>query len=320
MYKYFTWKSGKYFKGQELLHTDQINSLLNCVVDSVKQETFSTIQDYDEDGNTLRCPLYFDIDDTDLLSAYETMQVLVRDLSCEYDIDPYVWFSGSKGFHVVLPFYINSNRCHEIAKVIASTFCSKIDPAVYRTRSMWRVHGSINPKTGMFKVPVLKGQTLDEILKNSKDRHIYPVGYNTFADEKFIDECVRIEKDLPELNYVSTLNTNMDFVKDMTPCLIRIWNMETPPESSRHQICHIMSRFCFSCGLSTSEASSVFKAHPFWSNVNSRDYDKVISSVYKSGKAHIGCKFGNDADLLQSNCNGLCVFQDDILDKVWPRE
>jgi len=320
MYKYFTWKSGKYFKGQELLHTQQINSLLNGVVDLKKQEVFSTIQDYNSEGDILRCPLYFDIDDTDLLGAYETMTDLVRDIDCEYSISPYVWFSGSKGFHVVLPFYINHDRCHEIAKVLASSFCSKIDPAVYRTRSMWRLHGSINPKSGMYKVPVIPGQSLDEILKNSKERFIERVDYKSFNNNEFKVKCNEIADTLPEINYMSTVNTNMDFIKDITPCLKKIWNMEIPPESSRHQVCHLMARFCFSCGMTTKEASSIFKAHPFWKTISNRDYEKVIASVYKTGKAHIGCKFGNDSELLQKHCNGLCVFQDDILNKIWPKE
>lgn len=319
MYKYFTWKSGKYLKGQELLHTQQINALVEGCVDIRTTEAYSTIQDYDENGNIVRCPLYFDIDDSNLYDAYQTMTDLVNELRCVYDAEPYVWFSGSKGFHIILPMYIKSSRCHEIAKVLAKELTDGADNAVYRTRSMWRLNGSLNSKTGMFKVPVNPNQSLDHILNNAKVCNVYPIDYKILHCPDFEIKYKKVEASLPDINFATTVANNNSF-NDMPNCLKMIWNMDIPPESSRHHICHLMSRFCFTCGMNTSETISIFKSHQFWASVNQRDYEKVIYSVYKSGKAHIGCKSGNDADLLQDYCNGLCVYQDDILDKIWPRK
>jgi len=318
-YKYFTWSDGKYFRGQDLLHTHQIDSLIRNAIDIKSCETFATIQDYDSDGNVLRCPLYFDIDDSDLFGAYETMQSICNELLCEYEVTPYVWFSGSKGFHIILPIYIEHYRCHEIAKQIACTFSKDIDNAVYRTRSMWRVHGSVNKKTGMFKIPIDFNSSLDSILNDASKRIIKKYYYSTSVSEQFNGDVKDVISKLPDVNYVSNVGTNSDFVSDMMPCLKVIWNNDMPEAGERHKICNIMARFCFQCGMTTSEAVGIFKAHPFWKDVDERDYVKVINSIYKSGRASIGCRSGSDKDLLTKYCSKMCWFHKDIKDLVWPR-
>ena len=95
MYKYFTWTDDEgYFRGQQLLCNEQISTLLSHLPS--KSEAFATIQDYDAEGNCIGCPLYFDIDSPSLWDAYHEMQELVEDLRAALDIEPLVWFSGSK--------------------------------------------------------------------------------------------------------------------------------------------------------------------------------------------------------------------------------
>ena len=100
-YKYYTWTQGQYFRGQQLLAKTQIGNLL-AALDS-KEEAFATIQDYDKDGAVIGCPLYFDVDSDDLVEAHGMMLDIVTELDAVLGVCPIVWFSGSKGFHII-PF------------------------------------------------------------------------------------------------------------------------------------------------------------------------------------------------------------------------
>ena len=291
MYKYYTWTvaSDEFFRGNDLLSRLQIKALLGYL--ARKQEAFATIQDYDADGNTVGCPLYFDIDSPSLYDAYNDMQTIVS----EYD-NAMVWFSGSKGFHVIVPVYIRHPRCHEIAGMMAKELPVDVDPIVYRTRSMWRCEGTYNPK----------GETLDQMLVRARERNSY-AGKRTMEDipPGVLDELV---DQLP--TYSVTARVKTDFEKDITPCIRRLWEMDQPPEGQRHSVAYIMARHCHRSGLTQDEAVRVFSTHHFWSTVKPRDYEKIIASVYRTGRDSIGCVNGRDADMLRQYCSDNCKYNE----------
>ena len=300
MYKYMTWTEAKYFEGNQLLKRNQVAALLRCFSDR-KLEQFVTIQDYDKDGDIIGCPLYFDIDASSLYDAYEEMQDLVDGIREEYNVEPRVSFSGGKGFHVIAPLYIRHNRCHEIVKLIWQEKFKSVecDPKVYRTRAMFRVENTWNIKGNKYKIPVYPNDELHTMINR--------------ADSM----CMRVDKswdakDLDVSEYIDRLPTYKEreasgdiTFTDMMPCLKNLWSMPVPPEGSRHELAHLFIRHCFSSGLDRYETESQFDAHPFWKDVNSRDYTKIISSVYGNSIAMIGCK---NNEMLQGNCVKLCKY------------
>lgn len=301
MYKYMTWTEGKYFEGNYLLGREQITSLLNTFVGK-KLEQFVTIQDYDAEDNIIGCPLYFDIDAASLIDAYEEMHDLVDQIKEEYDVEPHVWFSGGKGFHVIAPIYIRHERCHEIAKMIwQEKFTSvECDPAVYRTRAMFRVSNTWNIKGDRFKIPV---DYNDELHKMIQDAEIMRININQAEWKTY---------DLELTDYIDRLPTFSDKIASgeisfdgMMPCLKNIWAMDVPPVGSRHEIAYMFVKHCHQAGIDEHDAEAMFSSHPFWSTVNERDYQKIITSVYRAGSAMIGCK---NNELLQSNCVKFCRY------------
>lgn len=301
MFKYYTWthESDEFFRGNDLLSRLQIKALLGYL--ARKQEAFATIQDYDADGNMVGCPLYFDIDSPSLFDAYQDMQAVVS----EYD-DAMVWFSGSKGFHVIAPIYIRHPRCHEIAGMMARDLPVDVDPIVYRTRSMWRCEGTYNPKGGMFKVMVDPSESLDRMIVRAREGDSY-MGKKSMND---IDpgQLKQLADNLPTDIVMAKIQT--DFENDMTPCIKKLWDMCEPPDGQRHSLAYIMTRHCHRSGLTQDEAVRVFSTHHFWSTIKPRDYEKIIASVYRTGRDSIGCVNGRDSDMLRQYCSNSCKYNE----------
>lgn len=299
-----TWTDGKYFEGNMLLERWQINELLKAFKHK-KREQFVTIQDYDQEGNIIGCPLYFDIDSPSLMDAHEEAKDLVERLEDQYNVTPFVWFSGGKGFHVMAPLYIRHHRCHEIVKMIWEDLFKQVecDPSVYRTRSMLRCDNTWNIKGERFKsyVPEIN-YPLDKIVKNAETQTppAWRLRWGIPTDlpiQEYIDR-------LPEFK-VGDFEADSNFVSDMMPCLKNLWTEETPPQGTRHELAHLMVRHCFRSELSREDTISLFANHPFWSQVNPNDYVKIVRSIYQNGKAVIGCK---NNEYLLSNCVKFCKY------------
>lgn len=78
-----------------------------------------------------------------------------------------VYFSGSKGFHVVIPYEILgiepddalNLRNKALAQLVALQCKSEhIDMAIYDRRRLFRIPNTINGKSGLYKVPLTYGQ------------------------------------------------------------------------------------------------------------------------------------------------------------------
>ena len=294
--KYFNWKNSEYMQGGDLLDRRTISKIAGSMPSTT--ELYATIQDYDNSGRIIGCPVYFDIDSDSLYDAYESTKGLVASLEEDFDVKAWTYFSGSKGFHVVLPLYIRHPRCHEIMAIIAEDYSSyDYDSSVYRTRSMWRMNNSFNTK-GTFKVQVSMENSLECIIKMSRDRLHDPIGIWKLQD---MDVS---EYKLPEFNQVDRMKSSY---YSLVPCLESLWKDEVPAEGTRHQLAYIMAKHCYNVDMGIDEAIDMFAKHSFWKSVNTRDYEKVIESVYRTGNSILTCK-GRDGDILKERCTVICAF------------
>jgi len=135
--------------------------------------------------------LLIDIDcDKMLEKALDLTRLIVRSIESRYNTkDCNVYFSGNKGFHIVLPSYLFGEFApdyalpaihKEIAKEIIKPFTKDIeeiekeladlhkqksktvfDLSIYKVGQLIRVANSINNKSGLFKIPL----THDELYK-----------------------------------------------------------------------------------------------------------------------------------------------------------
>jgi len=288
MYKYVTWSEGKYFSGGKLLPMATVSRLVGSI-SKTKKDLFTTVQD---------SPSLYD--------AYNDAIGLSNALECELGVKAFAFFSGSKGFHIMVPLYVRHKRCHEIVKLIAEDICPQVtvDPKVYRTRSMWRVNNSWNIKGERYKIAVSLTEPLDQIIEaaergrlNSEWKAKWMSALGEFPVSQYEDKLPVFKPSNP--------NENTHFWRDMMPCLAKLWRADAPPEGGRHELAYMFIRHCYKSGLDRDEAASYFSVHPFWKNVDENDYTKIIRSVYTTGNAAMGCKHN---EMLQSNCIKYCRY------------
>ena len=124
-------------------------------------------------------PLYFDLDGEYALDDLKDLVGFLLEHKCpEQAIQ--VFYSGSKGFHLEVPFEalnIESdqqlNKIYEaIVKAIKSNSrLPSLDTGIYDNVRLWRLPNSINPKSGLYKIPLALEEltlTLDEIKELAK--------------------------------------------------------------------------------------------------------------------------------------------------------
>jgi len=104
--------------------------------------------------------LWFDIDDNNLEKARERAIELMLSLEALYETDAIVYFSGNKGFHIGVPSEVFGAKpsanlpqvFKRMAKLIASDI--PVDYSIYEKNRLWRMPGSINRKSGLYKIPL----------------------------------------------------------------------------------------------------------------------------------------------------------------------
>lgn len=121
--------------------------------------------------------LPIDIDSEDLNNAYKKTKESIEILKLNYDIDiKHIFFSGAKGFHILLPSQIFGFKPNEklpvIFKNIATDMLSEYcDLAIYDINRLFRLTNTINSKSGLYKIPLTITQFnrgLDAILGLAK--------------------------------------------------------------------------------------------------------------------------------------------------------
>jgi hypothetical protein len=103
--------------------------------------------------------LVLDIDRPDPADALADARKVVAFLRERYDVDDVpVYFSGSKGFHVLMELAHNPPPAvgfHRVVKTLALSIAGavgvKIDPSIYDVNHIIRLPNTWHPKTGLFK-------------------------------------------------------------------------------------------------------------------------------------------------------------------------
>lgn len=124
-----------------------------------------------------------DIDSNDLSEALEMTLELLNRIEVNFDLDRRhipVFFSGAKGFHIYLSSRLMrvspSKNIAQIFKTFAKDMMEqwpvKYDSSIYDTVRLFRVAGTINTKTGLYKIPLahsqLIGATIQDIIELAK--------------------------------------------------------------------------------------------------------------------------------------------------------
>lgn len=316
MFRYFAWKDGGFWCGQTLLTENQIRECLRNF--KWKYETFASIQSYDQDGNIVSSPLYADFDGEGALEDTRFAFQVIKDLLL---VEPKVYFSGNKGYHLILPVEIKHPRCHDVARSIMlkiSSTWKALDLNVYRNRSMLRLPKSPASKPGYFKTQLSPEELELDIgihqefaTKHHNDKIPEPnlSALNKAEWEKWLSTAIA---DLPSSSKEVYSNTTLD--KEARPwsdCLQALLEI-APNSGGRHNIVFLLARWYVQAGYDYTDTMKAFLAHKHWYDFEQEEggVSKVVKSILKSGKIPtLGCKYdGIDKDLMKQHCNQFCEY------------
>ena len=128
---------------------------------------FHKNQEY-ELGEPHWCPYFVDFDyqeerGTTFADTLEDTRKLVDFFTVGFDVEPKVWFSGNRGFHVTVPAELFDARPHNKLSYYWHHVTEKLerklelktaDHRVYSVRRMWRLENSRHPSSGLYKIPL----------------------------------------------------------------------------------------------------------------------------------------------------------------------
>ena len=295
-------------------------------------------------------PLFFDLDgDLRTRKVFKALKQSVRAVVNwfkewglhEQEIE--IYFSGSKGFHVIIPEQVldikPSGDLNRINKTIAVFLKNELgigylDTGIYDRRRVLRLPGSVNFKTGLYKLPlpfevfdgislkVLKEAAVMQPLKSSVTRRIYAV--NQKAAEKFID-CARWARNLQaekesskgfdtmnlSVNAEKALTMNLsgreDEVRRFLPCIEKALGSDCI-EGRRNKTAFLIASSLIQRKMESGKIKElIFR----WNRNLSEPMDDkeaenvVIKALLNSekGKNYYGCGIFQDEGLCVGNCN-----------------
>lgn len=208
------------------------------------QDTYSTIYEYDNiDQNIANyiAPIYFDLDIDDLKNKFNSLKIDVLLLQTKLknafnlkDDNIEIYFSGSKGFHILIPYEIFGfelgKGIDKEYKLLAQnlnsfTITKSIDMKIYEHKRLFREVNTINSKTGLYKVMIdinqLRKMSYEDLIQYASfKQNLISINkkYNAFSREKYneyIDKLKAIKKN--SINYkVARIKIQN---KELLPCV-----------------------------------------------------------------------------------------------------
>jgi hypothetical protein len=208
-------------------------------------------------------PLFFDIDSPgNLNAARENTLILCELIMTRLELDSdviQIYFSGYKGFHVVVPCDVfnptPSEFTFELYKRMASNAQKQgvlfADTSVYTGRRLWRFANSINSKSGLYKIPIFHKELLHLSVENlmelaqqpRNEENLCTAAPNQHAIDwyKYAISCMAKIKDNQHFKTAASA-TNFKHGWRTPPC-IKNMQQNTLPDGIRHNAYLSLARF-----------------------------------------------------------------------------
>lgn len=316
MYKFFAWQERGFWRGQKLVKVSSIPSMKKAVGGL---QSFASLQTYSADGEVMFCPVYADLDGKDPKQAQHDAQYIVYLLGEMTNLIPDIYYSGNKGYHIIIPHKIEHPQCHLVAKHFYDYLAKDLrtlDKSVYRSQALLRLPGSPASRPGYFKTQITKDELMglshDAIADLAKVERIGQI--NECDTSKINDEFLAVIEEgkhrvptwhgQPLQSYLGELGN------EMTPCLVRMLE-EPTDQGARNKTVYLLGRVFKKCGITEAQAIEMITSKPHWQSFEDSDrgVTSAIKSLYKSSKPPvIGCRTGADAELMQALCDPFCHF------------
>lgn len=312
-FRFFTWKADGDWTPHQLLSEQVIADLVRAF--KWKREVFASIQRFNEQGVAQGCPLFLDFDGKDALEDARFAYHIIKD---SLWIEPRVYFSGNKGYHVVADVEIPGDNCHLVAKAIVERMTGtwkSLDKSIYTSRRMWRLPGSPASKPGYYKVrlsPELLdyGTDLHQSIASQVQQPWGRESQQTLNEKTWSEWLGNAQATVAKQSLSQPAPTTQQ--GEWTHCMDV---MLKSPATERHNTAFLVARGLAKSGLSEPEILAKFLSFDHWRvfEEQERGISKVVHGVMKYSNHHIGCKTGIAGELMRKHCDPFCIFADGSL-------
>lgn len=322
--RYLAWKlKGGGFSGHKLLDDNQIRSIVQELYKNVTNyDIYKTIQEYDKSGKCLKCPIFADFDG---LTAKEDALDFCNKIYNELDLTPYIFFSGSKGFHVIVDYPVNGIWCHDIVKrfmAIMGDWLS-LDKSVYTNRRLWRFVNSFHTKGQRYKIQlsaeelfVLDMDQIRNLALNPTKTFVIDHSLSNKAKEKMDGFISQIGNDMERQSKATdsrVYDTYSNSWRDnFTPCLKKM--LETQPDDGfTNGTILTLTKFFKFYDVSYEECLGLIMSQKHYEERerSEKDVIKVIRSAYNNADFFKpNCKYGSDGIVMRRHCDIVCPYDE----------
>lgn len=295
-------------------------------------DIYSTIYKYDStDQNTANyiAPLYLDLDIDDIevnfLKVKQDLLLVMRRLKTVFNLsdkDIELYFSGSKGFHILVSHNIfgfepsrDINKQYKKVAIDLKTYTvnKSVDTKIYDNKRLFRVPNTINHKTGLYKVPISYDKikemnSFEELRKYASSKkpmmpRIYK--FNPKARLAFDEMIERIDSEEK-----AKVNTKLakEFIqrKELLPCVQYILN-HGAAKGNRNNSTVALANSLFQVGK---EYGEVLEIISYWNATKNEDplddseIRTTVQSAYNNAQAnrYYGCTMFKDLDVCVKGC------------------
>ncbi len=295
-------------------------------------EYFSTIQSLRESGKTKGdwqglphwSPMFFDLDNKEYPErSLDDARKLVDYFVTGFDVVPEIWWSGGKGFHLLVPGEIFSAdphlrlTCHwkHVAKSIERKLgLATVDWRVYSIARMWRIPNTIHheesaDKQRQYKIPVDASdlaQGLDYIRELAQSPRDGWYGDNDGASEvepepnltKLYKNAVQEYETVTKIEDYATLEAPL-FDEDHPQCVAYLLQYGLGELGTKNRADMALANYCKAKGMVLRDAD-LFMAD--WSakipislthiqdpTARMAQTKRVLNSVYSGAQYHFSC-------------------------------
>ncbi|OHB49689.1 MAG: hypothetical protein A2Y10_05905 [Planctomycetes bacterium GWF2_41_51] len=255
--------NGKMIRGQ-FIHSENIQVIENFRKQFNNTDIFYGISQHLEPSfdSEFIISMFFDIDSKDNLSAAKESAICL----CEMIMDRIkltenqieIFFSGNKGFHVIVPCEVFSAfysphilpMYKKMAKKAEQSGAKFIDQAVYTNKRIFRLSNSINSKSNLYKIPLtfeeLRDIDVSGILEISKS----PRPEESFCNSKpsataihWYREAIKCMKNKNnQFSSIKKLNIKFKHGWRIPPCIKEI-EKTILPDGIRHDTYLLLARY-----------------------------------------------------------------------------
>ena len=316
-------------------------SELNEAIKRFDGDTYMTIYSYEsEDIATTNyvAPFYLDLDIDDIENNYDKLlidlKIVYKKLCDTFKIDRsdiQLYFSGSKGFHILISdkiFGFEPNRdinkkFKKIALYIKSYTITKcIDTKIYDNRRLFRVPNTINSKTGLYKVYIpynklfkkqpdgcTKAMTYDELKEyasSPKQKKIVLYKYNQKARAKF-DKLVETIEQQERKKVDTKLAQEYIRKRKLLPCVEYVLQ-NGATNGQRNNTTVALANSLFQIGESLEDVRETITE---WNNTKNEEplpqseINATVFSAYQNSRNNMfyGCSTFKDLDVCVKGCS-----------------